>query len=163
MTIGGGLALSTIRAGYQRVAGADFQFHIKQHYFQTGVLLSGIDFFQNTHMQAHACYGLRREGNTYNLALFAGPSFYQGVEGQVGTPPRFYGGPGVYLSAQAVHKMTYDIGAGFELFADIGRQMGNVGRNQVLYGAKVILFFSGSYRGPKRNFNPNVRSENPDG
>ena len=163
VTLGGGISLSSIRHAQQRTAGADFQFHLREHNFQAGVLLSGFQFFANNHLQAHLGYGYRKEANTYNLAFFGGPSYYQGVEGLAGQPERFYGGFGLYACAQAIHKITYDIGAGFELFADAGFSTGKSGREQILYGVKLIVFFSGSYRGPKRNYNPNVRSENPNG
>lgn len=163
VTFGGGISLSTIRHINQQTAGIDFQFHIRRQYFQAGAMLSGNEFFSNNHVQLHAGYGYRHESGRYNFATFIGPTLYQGVEGGDREPERFYSGTGLYASAQAVRKLTYDVGAGIELFADWGIQIGNSGRNQVLYGAKVIVFFSGAYRGPKRNYNPNVRSENPNG
>lgn len=163
VTLGGGVSLSSIRHGQQRTAGADFHFHIRRQYFQTGVLLSGYQFFANNHFQFHACYGYRKESLTSNFAVYGGPTFYQGGELIPGQRERYYGGIGLYLSAQAVHKITYDVGAGVEIFADIGFRHGRSGREQALAGVKFIVFFSGSYRGPKRNYNPNVRSENPNG
>ena len=163
VTLGGGPGYSSIRSDLQQVAGVDFQFHIRREYFQAGVVLSGFQFFANNHIQLHAGYGKRKETSRYNLACFGGPSFYQGVEGAVGQPEVFYGGAGLYVSAQAVRKLTYDVGAGLEVFADLGFRLGGWGREQILYGAKLVVFFSGSYRGPKRNYNPNVRSENPNG
>lgn len=161
VTLGAGPAISTIRSAPQRVAVADFNFHIRKQYFQAGVMLSGYQFFSNTHLQAHVGYGIRREGGLYHFALFAGPSYYQGVEGSVGQPPHFYEGVGIHVDLQTVAKLTYDIGAGFEFFADFGFADGAGGREQVMYGVKAIVFFSGAYRGIKRNYNPNVRAENP--
>jgi hypothetical protein len=163
VTLGGGPGYSSIRSALQQVAGVDFQFHIRREYFQAGVVLSGFQFFANNHVQLHAGYGKRKESGKYNLAFFGGTTIYQGVEGVVGQPEIFYGGAGLYFSAQAVRKLTYDVGAGLEAFADLGFRVGGRGREQVLYGVKLIVFFSGSYRGPKRNYNPNVRSENPGG
>ena len=101
-----------------------------------------------------------------------GPSLYYGVTGTAPdtsktststttpstvatptTPPHFYGGVGAYFCFQAVFKIKYDLGFGFDIFADVGtkRQIG---------GFKFILFFSGSYRGTKKNYNPHVKSEN---
>ena len=60
---------------------------------------------------------------------------------------------GVYFSAQAVTKFTYDIGFGVELSGEYSPQQSSL-------GIKFILFFSGSYRGPKKNYNPHVRAEN---
>jgi hypothetical protein len=123
--------------------------------------MSGEEFFSNSHLQGHVCYGLRKESSTFNLAFFVGPSIYQGVAGRPPAPPEVYEGLGLYADLQLIKKLTYDIGAGLELFCDLG--FAATGREQVMYGAKFILFFSGSYRGVKRNYNPNVRSENPNG
>jgi hypothetical protein len=68
--------------------------------------------------------------------------------------PVFYEGVSFYACGQAVVKFAYDIGIGAELFVEFSKK-------QNMMGLKFIAFFSGAYRGPKRNFNPNVRSENP--
>jgi hypothetical protein len=65
----------------------------------------------------------------------------------------YYDGWGLYLSAQAVKKLMYDIGIGIEAFGEVSEYQNSA-------GIKFILFFSGAYMGPKKNYNPHVRSEN---
>lgn len=154
LTLGPGFMNSTIRTQSQKGVGIDFQYHIRRQYFQTGVMMSGIDFGNNNNINGHLAYGLRRERNYYSLAAFVGGSYNYGVEGDVNSLPVFYNAVGLYVSAQAVTKFTYDLGLGIEGFADFNTR-------QTLAGIKIIAFFSGGYRGPKRNYNPNVRSENP--
>jgi hypothetical protein len=156
LTFGGGFANSTIRNQSQKVVGADFQFHVKRQHFQAGVLMSGEQFLSNNHVQGHIGYGYRRETKFSNLAVFGGPAYFYGVEGEVGTPERFYDGFGAYVAVQGITKFAYDIGLGIELFSEFSYK-------QSLFGFKIIAFFSGAYKGPKRNYNPNVRSENPNG
>lgn len=145
---------SSIRNQSQNNLGIDFQFHIRRQHFQSGVMMSGPAFGSNNNVQAHVGYGYRRERSKNNLAAFIGPSYHWGVEGAVGTPEVFYNTFGAYGSVQFVTKFLYDIGLGVEGFADISQK-------QTMFGFRVIAFFSGAYRGPKRNYNPNVRSENP--
>lgn len=102
-------------------------------------------------------YGYRKETTKYNFAAFGGPTFFYGV---IGVPdsvntyrPEFYSGAGFYACAQIATKLVYDIGIGAELFGDISYK-------QRMVGVRFFLFFSGAYRGVKRNFNPHVRSEN---
>lgn len=154
VTLGGGALFSNIREQNQKTVGADYQFHIRRQYFQVGAMMSGVELFSNNHIQAHACYGLRRENNTTHVAVFLGPSFFTGVKGIPGqTDPELYEGIGAYISAQAVSKfVAYDIGAGVELFADISAK-------QNLAGVKLIVFFSSAYRGVKKYYNPNVRPQ----
>jgi hypothetical protein len=154
LTLGAGYANSTLRNVSQRIIAADFNYHIRQHRFQTGALMSGDQYLSNNYIQLHLGYGLKREGNRYLLAGYAGPSLYHGVYGDQSGAPIFYRGVGAYFAGQAVTKLAYDIGLGLEVFGDFNT-------TQSLYGFKIIGFFSGAYRGPKRNYNPNVRSENP--
>ena len=154
LTLGPAFLNSNIRSQSQKGVGIDFQYHIRRQYFQTGFMMSGIDFGNNNNILVHAGYGLRRERNYYSLAAYAGASYHYGVEGDVNLRPVFYYSPGVYICLQAVTKFSYDLGLGVEGFADFSTR-------QTLAGFKVIAFFSGGYRGPKRNYNSNVRSENP--
>jgi hypothetical protein len=141
-----------MRSRSQKAAGADFQFHVLQHQFQAGLMMSGDQFLSNNHIQGHLCYGWRRESKTTNLAAFGGPSYYRGVKGDPSGGPEFYSGIGAYFALQAVTKFMYDIGIGVELFDELSPR-------QNIFGFKIIAFFSGAYRGEKKNFNPNVRSE----
>jgi hypothetical protein len=120
--------------------------------------MSGAEFLSNNNIQGHLGYGLRKEKNTSNFAIFGGLSYFTGViaieDPKFGLIPLYYQSAGVYFSAQAIIKFTYDIGMGVEAF-------GEYSPSQSSLGIKFIMFFSGSYRGPKKNFNVNVRSENP--
>jgi hypothetical protein len=152
LTLGAGAATSSRRNLSQRVMGADFQFHVRRQHFQAGVMMSGDEFLSNNQIQAHLGYGLRKESNLTNLAVFLGPAYHSGVTGNAAGLPEFYQGFAMYASAQAVVKLAYDIGIGIEIFDELSPR-------QNLFGFKVIAFFSGAYRGVKRNFNPNLRSE----
>jgi hypothetical protein len=155
LSIGGGFLGSTIRESSQRMIAVDFQFPVKWQHVQAGGFISGQGFTSDNNNQLHLAIGKRKENKTTNFAVYLGPSYSWGVEGEIGSPPRFYRGFGGYISAQAITKLTYDIGLGLELFSDISRK-------QQILGFKVITFFSSAYRGEKRNYNPNVRSENPE-
>jgi hypothetical protein len=155
LNAGGGYAVSSIRNPVQRVVGIDFHFHIKREYFQIGINMSGEEFLSNNNLQGHLGYGLRFENRKTNLAFFAGPTVFTGVESLATdsfgiSQPNFYDGIGVYISGQAIKKFTYDIGFGVDVFAEFSRK-------QSMAGFKFILFFSGAYRGPKKMINPNVR------
>jgi hypothetical protein len=158
VTVGGGFLVSSLRDDVDKGVGADFHFHIRRQYFQAGVLMSGPEFLSNNNVQGHFGYGLRRERANSNLAIYGGVTYFTGVvtlsDSALGIVPYYYDGVGLYLSAQAITKLTYDIGAGAEAFAEYSRR-------QQIIGFRIILFFSGGYRGPKKNFNPNVRSETP--
>lgn len=152
ITLGAGYNVSSIREDVQQSVNADFQFHIRRHQFQFGAMMSGQEFFSNNNTQLHLGYGLRKETNTANLAVFGGPTYFTGVQGSVGQPATFYDGFGVYVCGQAVYKLTYDIGIGVELFVETSYK-------QSIGGVKFIAFFSGAYRGVKKKFNPNVKSQ----
>lgn len=144
LTAGGGFAMASNRKDVQKAVAVDFQFHIRRQHFQAGVMMAGDAFLSNNHVQAHVGYGFRREKRTSNFAIFAGPTYFTGVEGTPGiTLPQFYDGFGAYASAQAITKFTYDIGFGVELFGEINYK-------QTIGGLKFIFFFSGAYRGTKK-------------
>ena len=157
LTIGGSFFNSNLRTDVQKGVGLDYHFHIKRHYFQTGFSISGYEFLENNQTQARFGYGYRKENANVNLAFFGGATLFTGVYGVADTAgtskPEFYSGVGAYVCAQAVKKLSYDIGIGAEVFAELNYK-------QAAVGIKILMFFSGAYRGPKKNFNPNVRSEN---
>lgn len=154
LTAGGGFDYASNRSSLQKAIGADFQFHIRRQNFQIGGLMSGEEFLSNNHVQAHVGYGFRRETKSSNLAIFAGPTYFTGVEGAIGSPAVFYSGFGGYACAQAVTKLTYDIGFGAELFGEVSYRLNMV-------GIKFIAFFSGAYRGNKYRYSPNPNFQNP--
>lgn len=156
LSFGPGFMSSTIRSTSQKGLGVDFNFHIRRQYFQAGALMSGETIGSNNHLQAHICYGYRKETKTSNLAFYAGPNYYSGVitqtDPQLGVYPTYYSGYGVYVCAQGIYKLAFDIGIGSEVFAELSSR-------QNMFGVKVIAFFSGAYVGKKKNYNPNVRTE----
>jgi hypothetical protein len=159
VTLGAGYLSSSIRKDISKTVGVDFQFHIREQHFQIGGNISGHNFGDNNNTQVHLGYGKRWEKNQTNYAIFGGLCAFTGVVGIADpdsadlTVPFYYDGLGLYISAQAVTKFSYDMGLGLEGFAEVSPY-------QSLVGLKVILFFSGSYRGPKKNYNPHVRAEN---
>jgi hypothetical protein len=154
VTVGPGYSFSSIRKDVQRDLGIDFNFHIRRIYFQTGVIMSGNEFLSNNHLNFKFGAGLRKENRKNHFAFFVGPTYYTGVigiEDSLGIRPQFYSGVGAYVSAQAIIKLTYDIGFGIQPYLTLSAK-------QSQGGIKLVMFFSGSYRGPKRNYNPNVRN-----
>ena len=134
----------------------DFHFHIRREYFQFGFAISGYKFLENNKTQLRLGYGYRIETNKFNVAFFGGPTLFYGVYGVQDTgskyKPIFISGVGGYACAQATTKLAYDIGIGAELFAELNYK-------ERIIGVKLFLYFSGAYRGVKRNFNPHVKSE----
>ena len=151
LSFGAGLAYSDVRSKEQRCINADFQFHLTKEYFQVGFFMSGDEFLRNTNLQGHICYGKRYEKELFNLAAFVGPSYSYFVTGSTDTSGIFrvrsHETVGGYICLQGVYKIKYDVGIGLELFADISAQ-------QKIAGARVILYFSGAYRGEKRGYKP---------
>jgi hypothetical protein len=151
LTFGAGEAFSDVRTKRQKCINADFQFHLTKEYFQVGFFMSGDQYLRNTNIQGHVCYGYRYEKELYNLAAFVGPSYSYFVTGSTDTSGVFtvrsHEAVGGYICLQGVYKVKYDVGIGIELFADISAQ-------QKIGGARLILFFSGAYRGEKRGYKP---------
>ncbi len=141
----------------QHGVGVDFHWHIRRQYFQTGLAISGNKLLDNNKTQIRVGYGYRKETARYNVAFFGGTTLFYGVYAVPDTGntfrPEFFQGMGLYGSAQAATKLLYDIGIGAELFAEINYK-------EKIVGVKLFLFFSGAYRGLKKNYNPHVRSEN---
>ena len=152
--MGGGFFGSTKRKTTQKPFGMDVQFHINKYRFQLGGFISGNEFLGVNNLSTHLGYGWRKETVKYSFALYTGLQHSYGVYGIADTDstttPYYYSSPGVYVSAQAVRKLTYDIGIGIELYSEINT-------TQYIGGIKFIAFFSDAYRGLKRNYNPNVR------
>lgn len=179
ITAGGGIMGSSIRSKEQKNIGINYHFHIQRHYFQAGVMMSGEDFLSNNQVQGHLGYGLRKETTKLNMAAFGGLTYFNGVIGRTDTTgnpyPEYYSGAGVYVSGQIITKLSYDIGIGLEVFAEFNKYQQvpinyrwyegapvfkKSGDIQTNAGFRVILYFSGAYRGLKKNYNPHVRSEN---
>ena len=149
LTFGVGKGYSDARRLDQSYINLDFQFHLQREYFQVGFFMSGDEFLQSTNIQGHICYGYRHEKEKYNLAAFVGPSYSYFVTGSTDTSGvttvKAHSVIGGYVCLSAIYKVKYDVGLGIELFGDFSSQ-------QKQGGARIVLYFSGAYRGVKRGF-----------
>ncbi len=139
LTVGGGYQQNlTYKRKPGFCGGLDFNFHIKDQYFQTGVIITGERFGFYDNYQFHAGYGKRYEDKDIHVAGFAGISYSTGY-GKVGDTvyTRPFSHPGVYAQVEVVKKLTYDVGAGLSLFADWNQE-------QAIAGARLIVYFSGA-------------------
>jgi hypothetical protein len=157
LTAGAGYLTSSMRIAEQRGVGFDLHFHLyKNHHLQIGGMMSGPYFLGNNNTQGHFGYGLRKETVKRHMAAYVGMTYYTGVTeatDTLGNPvPYYFQGSGIYASAQYVTKLTYDIGIGVEVFGELSQR-------QNIAGFKLMMYFSGAYRGVKRNYNPHVRTE----
>lgn len=142
-SISGGWAINSVLPKDQFAGSADFSFHIKKEYFQTGIFISGDAFGTYNNYQFHLGYGKRYETTKLNFSYFGGPSyaiffewdetkFKQGAVNDVG----------LYLSTQLIRKIKFDVGIGGSLFA-------NINSHQTIVGAKLDVYLSGAYKGKK--------------
>lgn len=118
--------------------------------------MSGQEFLGNNNVSGHFGYGLRKENSNFNFSVYGGINYFTGVYAVADTGnttrPEFYRGFGAYICGQAIKKLTYDIGIGIETYFEANQ-------SQIMGGVKFIVFFSDSYRGLKRNYNPNVKTK----
>ncbi len=154
---GAGFGGSTIRKTEQSSIGIDFVFHIKRQHFQLGFLMSGDKFLANNNLSGHLGYCYRIEDERRNIAFTAGVSQNKGgiaahLDGTDTIPELLYRNPGIYLSASYIKKLTYDIGIGVELIAELNQ-------TQQFVGIKGVLFFSGAYRGKAKIYNRHVKTK----
>jgi len=122
--------------------GLDFNFHVKQHYFQLGTVITGEKFGFYNNFQLHAGYGKRHEDASYHFAGFVGISYSMGYSKVDSIYSNPYSKPGIYIQGEVIKKITYDVGIGVTLFADFNQE-------QSIIGARAILYFSGAYKGKK--------------
>ena len=128
MTIGGGFQQNLTykrKPGFS--GGLDFDFHIKQQYFQLGGMISGERFGFYDNYQFHVGYGKRYEDKDVHFAGFIGVSYSTGylkAGDSVYTTP--FKAPGIYGQLEAVKKVTYDVGLGISLYGDC--ELGGVNR-----------------------------------
>lgn len=143
---GGGMGYNTQIPQPQFVGGIDFNFHLKYNYFQIGAVLAGDDFGNYNNSLLHAGYGKRIENEKFNISAFAGISYgrgYRKVAKDLYDLENPYTHPGVYLNAQLIKKITYDVGLGLGVMADVNK-------TRTLAGVMGVLYFSGAYKGKKR-------------
>jgi hypothetical protein len=143
LTLGGGIQQNlTYNRKYGFAGGVDFQFHIKQQYFQLGTVITGEKFGSYDNYNFHLAYGKRYEDKDFHAALFLGVSYSSGY-GMVDSTHRYeraYKEPGVYLEGQIIKKIAYDVGAGISVFGDYNQE-------QAIIGGRFIIYFSSAYKG----------------
>lgn len=149
LSVGAGAGYNSKWPKDEKNLGADYSFHLKQHYFRLGAFMSGMDFNAANNYNFHLGAGLRKETEKYNLSAFAGPSssFFRrplsdSINHNLGT---VYNELGAYACIEAVYKIKYDVGIGGQIFCDYNKV-------QMVYGVRVILFFSSAYRGIKYGY-----------
>lgn len=143
ITAGAGLQQNlTYKRKYGFSGGVDYHFHIKHHYFQLGTVITGEKFGFYDNYQFHLSYGKRFENNTVHGAVFAGISYSTGFAkvDSSGHYERKYKQGGLYLEGQMIKKITYDVGIGASIFGDFNRE-------QSIAGARIVVYFSGAYKG----------------
>lgn len=124
---------------------ADFNFHIKRHYFQIGGMLTGEHVSDYNNYQVHLGYGKRFEDKDVHIAGFACISYATGNGRDTdSTYRRHFSEPGIYLEGEIVKKISYDVGIGGSLFADWNKE-------QSMIGARFVFYFSGAFRGKKHS------------
>lgn len=134
----------------ERNLGVDYSFHIQEKYFRLGSFMSGSDFLAANNYNFHLQYGLRKETEKYNLSAFLGPSYSyfkrplsDTVEfGYSNIINKIYSEFGVYGCVEAIYKVKYDVGLGGQVFCDYNKV-------QLVYGVRLVAYFSSSYRGIK--------------
>lgn len=126
--------------------GVDFNFHVKQYYFQLGTNITGEKFGFYNNYQFHFGYGKRFEDKDFHFAGFAGLSYSSGRGKVDSIYIRPYSQPGLYVQGEVVKKVAYDVGVGASLFADWNQE-------QTMIGFRFIIYFSGAYRGKNNDWN----------
>lgn len=145
LTLGGGWQQNvTYNRPLGFTGGLDYNFHVKQHYFQLGTNITGEKFGFYNNYQVHLGYGKRFEDKALHVAGFAGLSFSSGRKKVDSVYIDPFTAPGIYLQGEVVVKISYDVGIGASLFADMNQE-------QSMIGFRFILYFSGSYKGKKNN------------
>lgn len=134
----------------------DFSFFVKQHHFRIGGFMSGTDFTAANNYSFHFGYGFRKEGNKYNLSAFIGPStsnFRRPLSDTANyNLTTVYNAVGGYAVVEAVYKFKYDVGLGGQIFCDYNQV-------QMVYGARLIVYFSSAYRGIKYGYRAPVKKK----
>ncbi len=148
-TIGAGVQQNVT---YERklgfTGGADLNFHIKRNYYQAGLEITGEDIRAYTNYELHLGYGWRYEDKDVHFSAFVGPSYSTGygkvqINDTLSAYTRKYSEFGLYSQVEIVKKIAYDVGIGAALFGDWNQE-------QTIIGLRGIIYFSGSYRGKKR-------------
>jgi hypothetical protein len=149
LSVGAGANYNTRWPKDEKNTAVDFSFFVKQHYLRMGGFMSGRDFTAANNYSFHLAYGFRKEAIKYNLSAFVGPSLSyfrrplsDSTNYNLGTVYNEVGGHAVL---EAVYKVKYDVGIGGQIFCDFNRV-------QMVYGVRLIVYFSGAYRGIKPGY-----------
>lgn len=146
LSLGAGAGYNSKWPKDEKNIGVDFSFHIKKHYLRAGGLMSGADFSAANNYGFHLGYGVRKEETSYNLSAFIGPSvsyFRRPLSDSANyNLTTVYNEVGGYAVIEAVYKLKYDIGLGGQIFCDYNRA-------QMVYGVRLMVYFSSAYRGIK--------------
>jgi hypothetical protein len=155
ITAGAGIQQNlTYKRKYGFSGGVDYHFHIRQHYFQLGTVITGEKFGSYDNYNFHLGYGKRFEDKDFHAAAFVGISYSTGYAkvDSSGRYERAFKEPGVYIEGQVIKKVTYDVGIGASIFATYNQE-------QSIIGGRVIIYFSGAYRGMTVQDNNRVRKK----
>jgi hypothetical protein len=151
LSVGAGASYNTKWPKDEKNLGADFTFHLKQYYFRFGGFMSGSDFTASNNYSFHLCYALRKEAEKFNLSIAAGPSssyfrrpLSDSSDYNLGTVYNMVGG---FAAIEAIYKIKYDVGLGGQIFCDYNQA-------QMVYGVRLVVYFSGAYRGIKYGYVP---------
>jgi hypothetical protein len=149
LSVGAGAGYNTRWPKDEKNIGADFTFYIKQHHFRIGGFMSGANFTASNNYSFHLCYGWRKETEKYNLSAFIGPSnsyFRRPLSDSSNyNLATVYSQVGAHACIEAVYKFKYDVGLGGQIFCDYNQV-------QMVYGVRLIAYFSGAYRGIKYGY-----------
>lgn len=156
-TVGFGLAWHSANPRTQVVLGFNYNFHIHQHYFRLGGMISGDlqdRFSLRNNYQGHAAWiPMRVDNAKYHLALMGGISYSTGYKyvyaGHYDNihPYHVWGG---YAEAQYVRKLTYGVGVGGAFFV-------NVNSANTIIGVRLDLYLSSAYKGYEKGYNPPLK------
>lgn len=141
---GGGIAANTANPYVQTVIAINMNFHIHQHYFRLGGMMSGDNFGLWNNYQLHAGYiPYRKETEKYNLAMIGAISYstgykylYPGVYDNMHP----YAEAGAYAEIQWIRKIQYSVGIGGAFFV-------NVNAKNTIIGIRADIYLSDSYKG----------------
>lgn len=143
VNFGAGYAYHSKNPRTQFTIGLDFNFHIKQVYFNMGGFVSGDGYGQWNSYQAHLGYvPYRRKTEKYHMAAIAAISYTNSREylyaGHYFSQPD--NDVGFYAAFQVIRKIEYTDGIGLNFFCDVNKR-------NVIAGVRIEGYLSGAYKG----------------
>jgi len=115
LTAGGGSCYNNFIQNTNLNIGVDYNYHIRQIYFQTGIFLAGSRFGNYNHLQLHTAVGKRFELNKFKQPF------------------------GFHAAVQFTFKFKYDVGIGISLFSDINKEQSVYGLRLELFFSGAYL------------------------